>query len=255
MAELEIIKHTKKAYKIYKTPNMGLKAKLTDILTEIVIIVFAVSISIWLSNWSERRHDRKEEKEFLLGFKKDLQSEISRIKNSKDFYLFALKGISYFIKVGNGAPLNKDSINIYSGIFFSSTDLYPHIGRYEGLKSSGKFKIIENKELLNNIIELQETIVERIQTLNDKYYQHAQRLEIFVEQNVRLAGNGSIINAGDVVRKNDLRILLSTSGGIISQNIISIHDEGIQKCEQIISEIDKELKINKELVIGKKTKE
>ena len=47
--------------------------KIIDILTEILIIVFAVSISIWLSNWSESRHDRKEEKEFLIGFKMDLQ--------------------------------------------------------------------------------------------------------------------------------------------------------------------------------------
>jgi hypothetical protein len=45
MAELEIIKHTKKAYTIFKSSNMNVKNKITDILTEILIIVFAVSIS------------------------------------------------------------------------------------------------------------------------------------------------------------------------------------------------------------------
>ena len=50
MAEHEIIKHTKKAFKILKSSDMSLKNKLADILTEILIIVFAVSISIWLSN-------------------------------------------------------------------------------------------------------------------------------------------------------------------------------------------------------------
>jgi hypothetical protein len=56
MAEHEIIKHTKKAFAIFKTSDMGLKRKVIDILTEILIIVFAVSVSIWLSNWSETRH-------------------------------------------------------------------------------------------------------------------------------------------------------------------------------------------------------
>jgi len=133
MAELEIIKHTKKAYTIFKSSNMSIKNKITDILTEIIIIVFAVSTSIWLSNWSERLHDRKEEKEFLYGFKKDLQSEIERMTNSREFYISTLHGIRYFINVGKGAALNRDSIKRYSGIFFSSTDLYPIIGRYEGL--------------------------------------------------------------------------------------------------------------------------
>jgi hypothetical protein len=242
MAEHEVIKHAKKAYTIFKTSNISIKSKIADILTEIVIIVFAVSISIWLSNWSERLHDRKEEKEFLTGFKKDLQSEIIRMTNSKEFYISTVHGIEYFLNVGKGASLNNDSINKYSGIFFSSTDLYPHIGRYEGLKSSGKFKIIENKELLNNIIELQETISHRIQTLNEKYYQHNQKLETLIEQNVKLEESGKIINAEEVVHRNDLRMLLTTSWGIIKGNIIGIHDEGIAKCNEIIAQIDKEIK-------------
>ena len=242
MAELEVIKHTKKAFTIFKSSNMGLKNKIKDILTEIIIIVFAVTISIWLTNWSERMHNRKEEKEFLVGFKKDLQSDIENMTNSKEFYIKTLHGISYFLTLGKGAALNKDSINKYSFIFFSSTDLDPHISRYEGLKSSGKFKIIENKELLNNIIDLQETIIQRIQTLNEKYYQHTQKLEALIDQNVQLAKNGEITNAEAVVKRNDMIIILSTTGGMIGSNIISIHDEGIMKCKEIIAQIDKELR-------------
>ena len=242
MAEQEIIKHTKKAYTILKSSDISIRKKIVNILTEIAIIVFAVSISIWLSNWSESLNNRKEEKEFLIGFKKDLQSEIVRMTNSREFYISTLRGIRYFMNVGNGTVLNKDSINIYSGVFFNSTDLYPHVGRYEGLKSSGKFKIIRDKELLNKIIDLQETVIQRIQTLNDKYYQHCEKLEALVEQNVKLGKNGEILNAESVLNKSDLKILLSTSGGIISGNILGIHDEGIMKCKEIIAQIDKELK-------------
>ena len=93
MSEHEIIKHTKKVYTIFKSSDMGLKSKIIDILTEVLIIVFAVSVSIWLSNWSETRHERQEEKEFLLGYKKDLQSIIINMTSSKEFYMNTMQGI------------------------------------------------------------------------------------------------------------------------------------------------------------------
>jgi hypothetical protein len=242
MSEHEIIKHTKKAYAIFKSSDMSFKNKFLDIITEIVIIVFAVSISIWLSNWSESRHDRKEEREFLIGFRKDLVTEMDNMSSSRRFYLKTMNGIKYFLNVANGVTLNKDSTSKYSFIFFSSTDLDPHISRYEGLKSSGKFKIIENKELLNNIIDLHEAIIQRIQILNEKYYEHAQKLEALVVQNVHLTKGGDIINSEEVLKRSDMIILLTTTGGIIESNIIGIHNIGIKKCQEIITQIDKELK-------------
>jgi hypothetical protein len=242
MSEHEIIKHTKKAYSIFTSSEMGIKNKIIDILTEIIIIVFAVSISIGLSNWSESRHERQEEKEFLIGYQKDLQSLISNMTSSRKFYMNTLNGIQYFLSVGRGAALNKDSISRYSGIFFSSTDLDPHISRYEGLKSSGKFKIIENKELLNNIIDLHEAIIQRIQILDEKYYEQAQKLEALVVQNVHLTKGGDIINSEEVLKRDDMIILLTTAGGIIEANIIGEHDTGIKICQEIKTQIDKELK-------------
>ena len=110
------------------------------------------------------------------------------------------------------------------------------------MKSSGKFKIIENKELLNNIIDLHEAIIQRIQILNEKYYEHVQKLESLVVQNVHLTKGGDIINSAEVLKRSDMIILLTTTGGIIEGNIIGVHDIGIKKCQEIITLIDKELK-------------
>ena len=241
MAENEIIKHAKKAYTVFQSSSMGIKDKLKDIFIEIVIIVFAVSISIWFHNWSESIHDRGEEKEFLMGLKQDLQADIDNMKGSRDFYTATLHGIRYFLNSSKDGSLQKDSIMKYSDVFFSSTDLDPHIARYEGLKSSGKFKIVRNKELLNNIIDFHETVVQRIQVLDEKYYQHKDKLEAAVEQHVELSKDGSILNAGQVLKRSDVRILLELSGGLIISNIIGVHDRGIKKCQEIISQIDKEL--------------
>ena len=133
MSEQEIIKHAKKTYSILKSTENGWKHKILDIIIEILIIVFAVSVSIWLHNWSEKRYDDKEEKEFFIGLKKDLEIDLEEMRSSKTFYENTLVGIRYFLANGDGKKMNQDSINKYSGIFFSSTDLDPNIGRYQGL--------------------------------------------------------------------------------------------------------------------------
>jgi hypothetical protein len=242
MAEDEIIKHTKKAYHIFSSGEHGWAHKLREILVEIIIIVFAVSVSIWLHNWSESKHDQKEAKEFFAGLKKDLEADITNMTNSKIFYANTLQGIRYFASAGDGNNINQDSISKYSGIFFNSTDLEPHIARYEGLKSSGKFRIIENKELLNNIIDLHESIVQRIQDLNDKYYRHNEKLETLISQNTQLTRNGQVTNSALIVNRSDFKILLSKSGGLIANSLIPVHETGINKCNEIIREIDAELK-------------
>jgi hypothetical protein len=242
MAEQEIIKHAKKTYAILKSNENGWKHKLLDMVIEILIIVFAISLSIWLHNWSEKRTDDKEEKEFLIGLKKDLEIDLEEMVTSKTFYQNTLLGIRYFLVNGNGKVMDKDSINKYSGIFFSSTDLDPRMGRYEGLKSSGKFKIIENKELLNNIINLHEGSIKRIQELDDKYYRHNDKLESVIYQNTRLSKDRHIENAEMVTSRNDFKILLSINGGIISNNIIQAHEDGISKINEILKQIDYELK-------------
>jgi len=242
MAEDEIIKHTKKAYKIAHSTENSWQHKLKEIAVEIAIIIFAVSASIWLHNWSEGIHDRKEEKEFLIGLKEDLKNDLTNMTHSKIFYENTLQGARYFLTNGDGKNMNKDSVNKYSGIFFSSTDLDPHISRYEGLKSSGKFKIIENQELLNNIINLHEGIIQRIQELNEKYYRHNEKLETLVSQNAQLGKNGDVLNPSVIVNRSDFKILLNVNGGIILNNIIPANEAGIKKCNEIIKQIDEEIK-------------
>lgn len=241
MAEDEIIKHTKKAISIFSNPEHHWIKKVKEILVEILIIIFAVSASIWLHNWSEERHDHKEEREFLLGLQKDLQFDIDNMGRSKEYYMRSLNGISYFLQVGNQRQINADSIKYYSGIFFGSTDLDPHKARYEGLKSSGKFKIIENRNLLNSIIDFHETYVQRIQVLNEKYQAHNEKVETLIVQIAKMDAAGNVTNAAEVLPRTDLRIMLNKSGGLIGASLLPEHEAAIRKCHEIIDAINQEL--------------
>jgi hypothetical protein len=88
MADEEIVmKHTKAAYEALKTRETNWKHKLKEILLEIIIIVFAVSVSIWFHNRSERLKDRAEEKKFLASLKKDLQEDKNEMINAGSKHL------------------------------------------------------------------------------------------------------------------------------------------------------------------------
>src|ERR1700744_4414407 len=102
MAEDEIIKHTKKAFKAYRDPEKDWKHKLKEILLEVFIIVFAVTLSIWLHNWSEDLKDHKEEKEFLKGLKGDIQADLVEMNSDRASLNKAYWAVAYFEKVGKG---------------------------------------------------------------------------------------------------------------------------------------------------------
>jgi Family of unknown function (DUF6090) len=238
--EDDITKHTKKIFQIAKGTQHSLFVKMKDISTEIIIIIIAVTISIALQNWNTERHNRQEEREFLQGFKNDLQGDIRNMESSKAFYEESVRGLTYFLKVTKiPSAINNDSINKYSDIFFSNTSLDPHIERYEALKSTGKFTIIQNKELSNKIIGLQEVIIQRIHILNEKYYSHQERLETIISQNIQITPDG--MNISLLLHRSDIFLLLSIGRNLIINNIIPFHTEGIKLCKDIIAQIDEEL--------------
>ena len=72
----ELTKHGLKLYKTMADRKHSYGEKFKEILIEIGIIVFAVSLSIWFHNWSEHHHEQKEVKEFLLGLRHDLSDDI-----------------------------------------------------------------------------------------------------------------------------------------------------------------------------------
>jgi uncharacterized membrane protein YcjF (UPF0283 family) len=57
-----------------------LKRKLSKILLELCIIIFGVSVSIWLNNWSRHHQEQVQMRIFLLGLKQDLQADTNDIR-------------------------------------------------------------------------------------------------------------------------------------------------------------------------------
>ncbi|MBO9658177.1 MAG: hypothetical protein J7527_05070 [Chitinophagaceae bacterium] len=241
MAELEVIKHAKKVMTTVNDKESGWKHKLKEIVLEVLIIVFAVSLSISLHGWSEGRHDRHEEHEFLVGLKDDLQGDLSEMKDDSLSYARVVLGAAYFYKVSTGGPLNIDSLNQYSFMFYNATYLAANTSRFEGLKASGKLSIIRNKELLNSIIDLYEEHIPFVNMGNQwaNNYKMSQ-LAPYIDQHLDItSGNNGLANWEEILRSNPIRNGLVRIADV--SEVVGQYGVAMEKIRSILQEIDKEL--------------
>ena len=235
MAEDEIVKHTKKIYKIWSSHEHNFWHKLKEFLLEVVIIVFAVSLSIWFHNRSEHAGQQEDVKQFMLGLKSDLQSDLEEMRVDKQTYLRQKAAFTYIANVKLHQSLNEDSLDKYDNSIFTETALSPNNGRFEGFKSSGKIGQIENKQLQNDIMDLyQEDIVTLLASANG-YINIKRELFGFIDRN-RKRLTDSTTNMKSVLAMDEAQnicIKLRRPNQVLER-----YDKCMAKMEQIITEIN-----------------
>lgn len=164
MIEIDLFtKHTKKALGMaeHATHKQTWRQRLPEILLEIGIIVFAITLSIQLHAWHERVLNRAEEREFLLGLRTDLQADLTELRQDSLTYVSKHKQFDYLIRLSErrAAP---DSLHHIQNALYSIVNLQPNDSRFEGLRGSGKLGLLQDKKLLNLIMDLYQ---ERIPSL------------------------------------------------------------------------------------------
>ena len=236
MAEQEVIKHTKKLFGLWKT-NSPFLHKTADFVLEILIIVFAITVSIFFHDRSVLKHQRHETKEFLLGLRQDLKTDMEEMKQDKSSFMLSEKAFNYITSRKLNESLNPDTIRKYNNWIFNTTGLVPNSGRFEGFKSSGKIGTIENKELQNNIMDLyQENIPSLINSTNF-YTSKKQMLFEYVYMN-RKRLTDTTMNLVSVLSSDAAyNICLSLK---FTQEILGRYDTCINKMNAIISDINKQ---------------
>jgi hypothetical protein len=143
--------------------------------------------------------------------------------------------------MGSGEQLNYDSLNKYSWIFFTNARKQTRNSRFEALKSSGRLDIIEIKTLLANIISLYQEINPNI-VVGDKEFSDyiANNIGGFFDSHAKLDSSSNISNWLELFRSSQLRMALLRRNAV--QNILRAYEVGIQKCQEIIKQIDSEIK-------------
>jgi hypothetical protein len=168
MSEHEISKHTKAIYKEWKNPHHSWKHKFGEILTEIFIIVFAITLSLVVERWREHVHEQTIEKQFLLGLRKDLQADLAQEAGDSAAFAGLKKGWTYFQGLGMGSEVyNEDTIRAYEWTWLNNTTFLPNNSRFEALKSSGEIGVIENDSLQNLILDLYQNRIPALRLSSD----------------------------------------------------------------------------------------
>ncbi|TDO96559.1 hypothetical protein [Flavobacterium sp. 245] len=222
----EIIKHTEKIVKTAKGRHT-FGEKIKEILLEIGIIVFAVSISIWFHSMSEKHHQREEAKEFLIDLKTDLNQDILLMETYAARLKFFNKNLEKFNQYkSNYAEFEKLKISFFPPFINRETST----GDYDGFKASGKIGYIENKKLKSSILKYYQQNMLRL-TNAEKFFDN-----LSVETSLRINDKGveSAIDNSNITRLNMI--------GGLSAEIVQIYDQEIKTAKEIIKEIEKETK-------------
>lgn len=165
MADQEVIKHVKKTHKILTNKEHSLSQKIGEFILEIIIIVFAVSLSIWLHEWSEHRHQQKEVKEFLA----DVEREISNTIKEKLPEISDLSATTKKIKnITDPDQITQTITN--SKIYFSGSSIF------EGFKSSGKIAFIEDNNLRSAILSYYQEILPAVNTAEENLRESEKKM-------------------------------------------------------------------------------
>ena len=239
--EDKMVEHAKKAIETLTDKKKSRKEKIGDFLLEILIIIIAVNITIWFHNWSEQRHDRELEKNFLIGIRDDL-SEVKRILDGNindnqsllDYY------DSLWVQT-NEHRIDKAFVDANSWKLSSENYFYYNNSRYENFKSSGYLRLIENDSLSQGITSLYSIFLPLIVDIEKRFFEDRNRAnDTYIGTKVPYDSSGTM-QLSDILNNPEVKYQINKQKNYI-QSVLE-NKKNIRRMVEIIKNIiDRELK-------------
>lgn len=154
MSEEKIIQHSQNAVHLLKSKSKSIKEKILGFLEEIIIIIIAVSLTLAFHNWNDRRNEREIARNFLTGIKQDLLRDAENTREGIKEYQ---PTVAYYDTVWqqiNSHKIDTAFIDKESGALINTSYFGFDGSRFEGFKSSGYLRLIQNEKLLKHLMHL-----------------------------------------------------------------------------------------------------
>ncbi|MEY4539062.1 MAG: hypothetical protein RLZZ306_819 [Bacteroidota bacterium] len=237
----EIIKHTRKIKDKMddkKDEKKDSSERWKEIITELLIIIFAVSLTTWFHDLNEHRSQQKEVKEFLVDLRDDLSKDIKGLETQK-VAIIALMNRFKFARSLDKRQV--DSLNRLNPKYQLTNEFRlffgeENNGNYEGFESSGKTVFIENKKLKKLILLYYKHHIPATEKTGEIFSLSYSKISDFIIKNITVEKNNNA-----VLLNSDFQTNLEINM-IHAQENIRIGDIGIKNIREIIAEIDLELK-------------
>lgn len=230
------------------------------VLGEVILIVLGIVIGVRLSNWNETGKQRKEEVKLLMEIRENLQETADELQGDLSSHQRALQSGMILNRALRHAATFHDSMYYHFERCLNDRQLYPKTGGYETMKSYG-VDIITNDKLRKGIMDVHQLGLTRVTEFGQgtPKYDIANLLERYQTRHFRITDE---IDKKDTIPGVELPVLFydlelrSFEALKIDQEFlldlqrtftirrqkIGRHLFALEEIEQLILEIDKELK-------------
>ncbi len=242
MSEEKVIQHTKGAINALAKKDKSWKDRMKEFLYEILIIVIAVSITLWLHNWNDHRHEVESVHNYLAGTRDDLETvkknlgrQLSFDSSLSTYYMSVIAQI----KKGN---IDKDALDSSGSQLLNNLYFYYDDSRFEEFKYSGRLQLIENKKLLTSITRLYITDLPFTKDLVNTTYDNKQKdFQTYVGTKLgEFPAIDSVMDVSKIIDQSDVRYFIKQYGFWIHSNVSS-EQELMKEVDNTIKEIEEEL--------------
>ena len=176
---------------IWENTSVTLGMKLRKMAIEMSIIIGSILLAQYIERVREKNHELREAKEFLLGLKEDISADVAEINDNLDNYA-DYKSLYSFLGNYDASKLpKKDTLAEIMLLIRGNSFLRPNTSRYEGFKSSGKLDQIDNKKILNDILEFYQEEIPKLKSSTDGWVVYHRRLNDIMVENIVENADGS----------------------------------------------------------------
>ena len=242
MAEEEKIReHAKQAMEALTNKKKKWKERLRDFLWEILIIVVAINLTLWFHNWSDKRHDRELEKDFLIGTRSDL----SNIKNNLNWsFTYYQPTLDYYDSVWvqiNEHRIDKAFVDTNSYNLVNTLNFLYDNSRFDNFKSSGYLRLIENDSLSMNITYLYTIFLPmQVEADNVVFNERRQDYLTYIGLKAQTDASGRVI-VSNLLNVPEVKFLINWQREALNERK-SHKQQTVQVIDTLMTQIDRELK-------------
>ena len=125
---------------------------------EVSVVVIGVAITLSASYLISLRNEKRDMALYMSAIKMEMEDNIKTFDEAIEYYQPSIRYTEYLLTHDKNS-LNKDTINNYISVFYSSKSFSFKTNAFEMFKSSGIMRLINDKQLLLSIWDVYADIV------------------------------------------------------------------------------------------------
>ncbi len=217
----------------------GFGTILKELLIDMIPVVLGILIALSFGGLKESWKEKNEERYYLRRLKNDLQEDLNELKDDVRNYAARKYAAAYLADYEQNKNADLDTAIRYIYNLFGQTGPNVTNAAYVTLQSSGKFDIIQNKEITEHLVILYSDVVRSLTNITGSFNQFKQ--EFF---------NNVVYQRYDLARMKDPALLKQLLSDTSIKNALHMlwfdevmgrYNKAIERHQAIIDEITREL--------------